>query len=223
MEPTLPAISFAQPVYGHIPPACVISCEQLIAFNVAKRLFVNVDHTLGTYIDVGRNMLVTKALAHPNKVTHLLFVDQDMVVPLTAPARLAAHGKQVVGGAYFLKTVPFTPVAYNFTPDFEMLPRLPHRKLAKVGGVGMGCTLIDMSVFRDMQKHFGDDLWFHTSNVMGEDVWFCDRLGSMGIPVYLDRTVSCTHVGDVGISENQYRYALAAREETKPRRQRLKS
>lgn len=213
-----PAISCVQPVYGHIPPACSISMQRLIAINVAKRLFVHVDHRLGTYIDAARCQLVQATLDHPNRPTHILFVDQDMVVPADAPERLAAHGMPIVGGAYFLKGDPFTPVAFDFDldgidsiKDFRMIPRLPHRKVGKVGGIGMGCTLIDCHVFRDMEEHYGDKQWFHTSPTMGEDVWFARRCMEMGVPIYLDRTVQCGHVGDVEVSFPQYQFALEAR------------
>ncbi len=206
------SVAVVQPVYGHIPPSAAISMQRLIAVGVANRLVVHVDHRLGTYIDNARNQLVQACLDHPNKPSHMMFVDQDMVLPLDSIARLAAHDLPVVGGAYFLKTEPFTPVAYNFHPSFYMLPKLPHRKLARVGGVGMGCTLINLDVMRELESHFGDKWWFKTDDGMGEDVWFSYRCRQAGIPIHLDRTVSCGHVGDVEVSEQQYQFALERRE-----------
>lgn len=167
----------------------------LVAYSVAHNLTNGIAHSIGAYVDKARNTLVRKALE--NESTHLLFVDQDMLVPQDALHYLLKHDAPVVGAHYVGKAHPYETVAFNFDPFRRVtLGDYDQDGVTEVGGVGMGCTLIDTSVFTQMIEKFGDELWFNIVHDTGEDVWFAQRCAEMGIPILLDAAIQCGHIGE---------------------------
>lgn len=221
-------ITVGVPGYGHVPSLCLVSFGSFVAQGVGRGYINNIATSVGAYIDRGRNEIVKQALS--NGSTHLMFVDQDMVLPDTAMLRLLSHNQAVSGGLYFGKDDLYTPVAFDFDPfrrvynleDDPSLYRPAWRSdedaelacacgktddhIHRVGGVGMGCTLIKTSLFRRMKKHFGDELWF-SSKECGEDVHFALRCKELGVPIYLDGFIQCGHVRDEMITVRHYQWA----------------
>lgn len=58
--------------------------------------------------DRARNQIIETYLPY-QELTHLLFLDSDMVFPHDIIAQLLAHKKAVVGGLYFHRGVPYQP------------------------------------------------------------------------------------------------------------------
>ena len=75
--------------------------------------------------------------------------------------------------------------------------------------VGMGCTLIPLSVFRAL----GPRPWFAYEvddqgwPAVSEDVPFCRKARAAGFPIYLDPSVKCGHVTTKTITEQWHRAA----------------
>jgi len=153
---------------------------------------VTVFQSLNMYVDNARNDAVRIALGENEHsigpVSHVLFVDSDMVLPTDGLDRLLAHNKPSVGGLYFGKLPPFLPVAFMLDP-FKRLQAYADNALSRVDGLGMGFTLVQTDVFRQMRAHFKDDLWFRAGEGLGEDVWFYMRLKKMGLETYLDTSI----------------------------------
>jgi hypothetical protein len=99
---------------------------------------------------------------------------------------------------------------------------IPDEGLVRVGGVGFGCFLMEIKILEDMYQEFGTNQWFQTPPNMpgldypgevGEDVFFCQRLGEMGVPVFVDCGADCGHVRYFDINRNLIRTISAEENE----------
>ena len=138
--------------------------------------------------------------------THILFLDADMIWPTDVLTRmLAHHDKGIVGGLYVMRHEPYAPVALKdgFVPEGDTMIHYVHdqgaigaTELREVDVLGMGCTLIPLSVF----DAIGPRPWFEYRNnaqgwpVVTEDVPFCQKAKDAGVRIWLDPTLSCGHV-----------------------------
>lgn len=152
-------------------------------------------------VDVLRNAAVSDA--KKAGFTHLLFLDVDMIFPDDLLLRiLRHHDAGIVGGLYVQKQAPFRPVALRDGEDRNGVIWYQHdigpfgTDLRPQQVLGMGCTLIPMSVF----EAIGPAPWFAYQNnedgfpLVSEDVPFCQRAGAAGIPILLDPTIQCGHL-----------------------------
>lgn len=175
-------------------------------------------------VDTMRDWAMASAMAEG--FTHVLFLDADMVWPSDVLVKmLAHHDKGIVGGLYVLKGPPYAPVALGAKVDEDNgVERYAWQteygtELVPVSVLGMGCTLVPVSVCQQMPRpwfeyrHDGDG-WPNVS----EDVPFCQKAAALGVPILLDPTVKCGHVTTQTIDERwHHRYQQSVREsETRP-------
>jgi hypothetical protein len=140
-----------------------------------------------------RRMLVETAL-NKGDATHIMWLDSDILVEPEGVLRLIRSDKRVIGGLYRRRSFPCDPLVFDLTDKgFVQKRDFNPTGVNQVGGMGQGCLLVDLSVYREMSEHFGDDHWYVFGPDLGEDFWFFKRLAEMGIPVYLDATVRCGH------------------------------
>jgi hypothetical protein len=174
------------------------------------------------YVVMARNAIVGAALEAyaQGAITHLWWLDDDIVVPPGTLEKLFACEEPIVGAVYYANNLK--PVAYDINPEFKWLESVPSKGLYHVGGLGMGCTLIDCKVLIEMQEHFHDSVWFATSThfqkdetpiFYGEDVWFFKRLAEMGYNAYLNCDITCGHVHYSTIDENAYKVKVRLQKE----------
>lgn len=146
--------------------------------------------------------------------SHLLFLDADMTWPADLLTRmLAHHDRGVVSGIYHLKVWPHKPVAfagkrwnerdgcYDYTYDLDAIGATGLRPQDLIG---LGCALIPTRVFEQMPRP-----WFAYARnqrtgltTITEDVWFCEQAAEHGVPILLDPTIQCGHVGTPVISHH---------------------
>jgi hypothetical protein len=154
------------------------------------------------YVTMARNFMCKTALDLHQKgeATHILMIDDDMVVPPGSIAKLVACNVDVVGAAYYTRDLK--PVAYKLHP-FTFLTDTPAAGVIQVEGTGAGCLLIRCEVLIAMKEKFGDEWWFQNTiasdagvdKYLGEDVFFFRRLKEMGVAVFLDCDIQCGHIG----------------------------
>jgi hypothetical protein len=98
----------------------------------------------------------------------------------------------------------------------------PDNTMMQVAGTGAACLLIHRTVLekvRDAQRANGNTAypWFQETvfngQPCGEDVTFCHRVNSLGIPVYDDTGVSLGHQKTYTLTEPMY---LAQRSQLRP-------
>ncbi len=183
--------------------------------NVAR--YGTITTAIGDAVAPARNAIVSEVLAaesrHGDRVTHVFFVDDDVIVSQSALTQLYLRGLPLVSGYYYAKTDPPQPlilpakhggVLTSFPPD-TLLPVYAH---------GMGCTLIAREVF----EATGAGDWFRTIDgeqdgedivSQTEDAYFCELAASAGYQPTVDTGVFGFH-WDARIGEAYPRETWAA-------------
>lgn len=166
---------------------------------MAYPMFGHPIHYSPDSLEVGeaRNEIVRLALA--DKVEYLFFLDYDVVPQPNALIKLLSLKVPIAAGVYHLKCVPPQPLIMvkGWEKAFE---EYDYGDLIKADGVGMGCTLIHMEVFKKIEAP-----WFKTSPGyssktsailpgMTEDIYFCEKARAAGYDIIVDTTVQCGHV-----------------------------
>jgi GT2 family glycosyltransferase len=148
-------------------------------------------------IDASRNLIVEHALEIG--YDYIMWVDSDMILPKNTLTTLMSHDKDIVSGVYrhkllFGKNV----VAKRFIPDKKdtyedlTIEEVKEPKLIEIDGVGFGCVLTKVDIFRNIKKP-----WFRYSPAMGEDIYFCRKAQKAGYKIWLDTSIKADHIGTV--------------------------
>ena len=165
------------------------------------------------YVTLARNTMCETALAFWRKgeITHLLMVDDDMVIPSGTITKLATHNAPVVGAVYYSRGLQ--PIAYDLDP-FKWYTTIPKSGIVEVEGTGCGCLLISCELLAQMSDFFKDRWWFQndiTPNLLetpgsylGEDVFFFMRLKKMGVKAILDCDIQCGHFGSAIVDRDVF-------------------
>lgn len=147
-------------------------------------------------IAVGRNQCIEAAQLI--KATHALFLDSDMLFPLDTLKRLLRHDKDIAGAIYSRRRPPFSPTGLPY-PGAQSV-----NGLLRMKNLPAGCLLIRMRVFEKLAKP-----WFsgriEGEQIIGEDVFFCERATAAGFEIWQDTTLS-QEVGHIG--EKIYKLAV---------------
>ncbi|TAK97579.1 MAG: glycosyltransferase [Rhodospirillaceae bacterium] len=164
-------------------------------------------------VDEARNELTKIALQIP-EVTHLFWVDDDMVYPPHALKRLLAHDKPIVGGLCHDRRHPYKPViaryfdrswgcdegAYGWLFDY------PDNELIEVDATGGAFLLVKREVFEGIRSRFGDSWaawWTPIPEKHGhaEDLAFCWQAQRAGYSIHVDTGLDIGHVGEVVVDK----------------------
>lgn len=176
------------------------------------------------YIDVMRATLVQLALEKAERdpeLDRVLFFDHDIVFhPVEQVIRMVEEvgpGKPVVGAIYPMKTAGSGRLIGTFDPSLDHVNFFEGGELEPSNpraGIGMGCTAIELDLFRRMVKALnlpfcpglpvsGKDqklypffaLETSEEGYFGEDYSFCRRVWRMGESVWVDTRVRLWHMG----------------------------
>lgn len=125
--------------------------------------------------------------------SHLLFLDQDVILPPDGLERLLKHQLSVVTGIYLkdVEDVSYAMVVLDkpnrepgeilVTPYFD----LPTEDLFEVAGAGFGCLLITREVCEQIS--------FRYEEKRGGDICFSADVKQAGYRMYCDSTLICPH------------------------------
>lgn len=187
---------------------------------------INVATTGGSMLPEVRHRLVAEAMKWD--ATHMLFLDADMLFPPWTANQLLMRGVPIVGANYPRRSMPPIPTAYvgeRGSGNGHMLYTEPgDRGLVEVKHVGTGVMLIDMNVFDYLDHkaqergephglpYFTFEVAADKCGLIGEDVYFCEKCRSEGLPVYCDQELS-QEVAHIGEHFYTHRMSLAARDE----------
>lgn len=141
-------------------------------------------------------------------VDYLMFVDSDIHFHRWQIKRLREHNKDIVGGIYLKKKLPYTPVCNNkIGVDGE---------LSIMREIGTGFMMIRRNVFEEMMKAFPErkykpynherpsehyynffDVGIDEDNgyYLSEDYYFCKLARELGFKVHLDESILVEHSG----------------------------
>lgn len=157
-------------------------------------------------VHVAREQIVDAVLAAEDPFDHLLFVDDDMLLPPTALAQLLVHGKQFVGALCYQRNPPHTACAYDWHEDLEghvTIGSMAHGAgLRRVDAIGFGCVLIATDLLRALPK----PRFQYTvgKGGMGEDIGFCRAARLAGHEVWCDTDLVVPHLGGRAVVDQAY-------------------
>lgn len=150
------------------------------------------DNTVGTGLCMNRIKCVRKAIEH--ECDYILFIDDDMSVPMQTLMLLLARQKPVIAANCARKELPPRPTAKGFDGNY-VYTKESSEGVERVFSVGTGIMLIHTDVFKEIEEP-----WFCEDPVagVGEDIWFCKKVREAGIEIYIDHDLSkdVGHIGD---------------------------
>ena len=154
----------------------------------------------GLAVDEARNKLVEIALKE--NYEWLFFRDDDVLAPPDALVKLYALRTPISAGVVWAKQYPTQPMIFKLGEHGGYMD-WKRGDVFETDWVGMGCTLIHTSVFRQMEPP-----WFKTDfgsigtdedgepylRAHTEDFYFCDKAAKLGYKPVVDTNIQCVHV-----------------------------
>lgn len=151
----------------------------------------------GTYLPKARNAIHNSFL--DSKLEYLMMLDSDILFPPDIADILMQHRLPIVGGWYKDKVAQdHHPVVCSFVEeDEEGLSHWKYRKypgegIEQVDGMGAGCWLMS----KEVAEKLGPDPYDMITG--GEDLVLSRKLMKLNIPLYVDWSINCAHMG-VGV------------------------
>lgn len=160
-------------------------------------------------VDQARTHLTAHALATIPDLTHILWIDDDMVFPPDALQRLLAHDKDIVGGLCHNRRAPsYQPIAARKYDPALGMPQdaygfvydLPRSGLVEVDATGGAFLLVRAQVFREIEQRCGPRSWWEPAGEASEDFSFCARAKQCGYQIWIDAGLDIGHIGNVTIT-----------------------
>lgn len=133
-------------------------------------------------------------------VTHVFFLDDDVLVQTDTLIRLLSHDRPIVSGLYFAKTEAPQPLLFSKPfagPDMRYAGKDRPKELVDCYGHGMGCTLIERRVFDAVEAPWfstetgrldGQEYLSHT-----EDMFFLEKAAAAGFQPAVDTGALVAH------------------------------
>lgn len=127
----------------------------------------------------------------PDLLLRLLAHQVDVVVPLV-PGRRPPFKPVICHG----------PLTHNVRYTWDELPPSGLTQLPLGDVAGTAGMLIRKSVFSALKApYFECGQW--NSQIMGEDLWFCQKLADAGVPIHVDTDADMTHMTPCRIKVNR--------------------
>lgn len=148
-------------------------------------------------IDLSRNNIVQSAIQE--NCDYLFFIDSDVLIEEGYLERLLSHKKDIIAGVYHQKVFPYyASVKKRLYGNTYYHMELNGDDIIEIDGASMGCLLIKMKIFDKIHypwfefKYYKDNgKWEQFS----EDLYFCQKLQDIGVKIYCDPSIICTHIG----------------------------
>jgi GT2 family glycosyltransferase len=205
-------------VIGYVHPGTVRAefCASLLAVCMEGKTAVDGVIAVGSgpNIATARNM-VARSFLEDQAAAWLFMCDTDMWFERDIVDRLIAAAdpveRPVLGALCYSQNTdngggdPYSTM-YELTEPapgevaFVRYKAWPEDTVARVAATGAASLLIHRSVLERVEKHAGDRAapWFRESvigsRLVGEDLTFCLRCGSAGIPVHVHTGVKAGHM-----------------------------
>ncbi len=148
-----------------------------------------------------RTTAVKQALADPD-ATHIMFVDDDVLIPKNAAQILIDTGLKSVAGLYVKKTALCTTNTTTSAddPNFIYQQKLVEPKQGDMTPVpasccGGGMWLLDLNLFRQIPEPWFDMVKGPDGGVViGEDSLWCQKLAAYGVQTFVLPGLCGVHV-----------------------------
>jgi hypothetical protein len=154
-----------------------------------------------------RNKIAERFLA--SDCEYLMFIDNDILFQPEDITRLRAYGRDIVGGVYLKKKLPYSAVANRNIATDDVTG------LLEMAEIGTGFMMISRRAFERIIEEFGTELQYKAENdetvgayydffrvgvnsegrYLSEDYFFCELARKVGIKVWLDSGILVKHKG----------------------------
>lgn len=146
----------------------------------------------GENIRAARNKAIEQAL-ELRTCTHILFLDDDILVPSDLVRTLLVGDHPIVGG--LMHRDDGAPIVFERTPDGGERPWFDHPKdeVFQCTAVGAGAMLIKTDVLRDLQQQLPhlNFLFNYDNSRRSMDVLFCRMAIDQGWTVWCNPLAKC--------------------------------
>ena len=115
------------------------------------------------------------------EASHLVFIDDDMLLQRDTIEQLIDADKDIIMAHTYIRGHPFNPMAFKLTKDstpaeiglepyIDVWEYQDENKLVKCDAIGFACVAIKTDLLRRMESP-----WFITGPCNTEDIYFCVR------------------------------------------------
>jgi hypothetical protein len=212
-----PGVIFARPTYGSSPDRAIDNSHLAAIMYAANHgvIWAGPACPDRTGWNIARNGVAEEALGRADThgdVSGVLWVDDDVLVPVDAFYRLIRADLALVGALYFQRAAPYLPVAgsRNAKGDIDFWWDYPADSLIPLdagrgGGFGFGCCYTSIEVLEEVAESpeaiaaGGPFSGTHThapfgEKRYGEDFLFCLRALDLGAAIpHVDTGIRCSH------------------------------
>lgn len=162
------------------------------------------EYFFGYQIDQIRNLIAEWG----KNFDYVFSVDSDIVLPKDALTKLIKANMPIVSGLYIQRKPGehilelYKDVGGGYTNiDIQ---ELDPDSVQEVGACGMGCCLIEGTVFQSLPyPHFVYQSALDHRHTFSEDVYFCKHARSHGFPTAAHTGVLCEHIGEQRFTVNR--------------------
>lgn len=217
-------IALAAPCYGPRDPQIDQSLRIAIMMTSKENEWTGDLSSIRQSWVAGRNASAKAAVEAGDDVDYVCWVDDDVLLPPQAFARLLRDGEDFVTGILFQKVSPFYPLIsrWNVEKDgFNPLEKWPENTMLPIDGCGFGICVTSTNLLRKIQAlpGFEKDGWFNQimdprGVAFSEDFSFCLRAKEAGVQPYCDTAVLADHlIGPSFATVENHKATVAARVE----------
>lgn len=147
-----------------------------------------------------RTHLVQQALSDPS-VTHVMFLDDDILMPQDAVPKMAYSNYPIISGVYLKKNNQQESTSTQVVEDSKyiytqkQLPPDRNGKPMPASLTGAGLLMVEVDVFKKLPQPWFQFVMGPDGKVMiGEDAYFLHAAARSGIPTYCDPSIVGVHV-----------------------------
>jgi hypothetical protein len=152
------------------------------------------------FASFGRNNVIHKTLEHLPGVTHVFFIDKDVLPPVDAIERLLAHDKDIIVGATPIYRGEPVWSVMKYDPDetcdnvFNAIPyaELPS-ELFRAHHFGGTTCLIKRHVLETMGYPWYQDVFAPGALLLGQDLFFTAKAKQYNFELWCDPSIKCEH------------------------------
>lgn len=188
-------IAICVPVRDQVTAVFAYSLAMLTKKCSELGIQVSIHMVIGSEVAMQRQQLVDEALE--TSCTHLLWIDSDMQFPVDTLSILLSANKDIVAGNYSTRVAPHRPVAFKNKDNLDSRV-FSGSGLEKIYAIGSGLMLVKREVYENMTRPHYSVTWNDDyTNLVGEDIYFCDKAAQHGYEVFVDHDISkkIAHIG----------------------------
>jgi len=219
-------IALAAPCYGPRDPYVDQSLRRAIMAAAQENEWTGDLSSIRQGWVAGRNASAAAAVDAGDDVDYICWVDDDVLLPPQAFARLLRDNEDFVTGILFQKIAPFYPLISRWNEEkqgFSPFETWPENTFLPIGGCGFGICVTSTKLLRAIQElpDFEKDGWFNQipgprGVAYSEDLSFCIRAKRAGFTLWADTAVLAEHlIGPVYSSIENHKAAAAERAKEK--------